>query len=89
MCEKDLSRVSNYLKVPVGELSYTDGNIIQMKTKDSKNITGFPSILNFLHSQSELNKSSEEYFLVKQFFDYSNLFVKSSAKKDRRMYKIN
>ncbi|CAO1432156.1 unnamed protein product [Diamesa serratosioi] len=84
MCEKDLSRVSKYLKVPVGELSYTDGNIIQMKTKESKSITGYSSILNFLHSQSESNKSSEEYFLVKQFFDYSNLFVKLTAKKDRQ-----
>lgn len=89
MCEKVVSSVSNYLKVPMGELGYNGDNIIEMKTKDSKYLTGFSTILNSLHSKSvsPVNKKKEEYFLVKQYFDYSYLFVKSS-RKDRRMYII-
>lgn len=89
MCEKVVSRISNYLKVPLGELGYNGDNIIEMKTEKSDYITGFSTILNSLHSKSESlkNKQKEEYYLVKQFFDYSYLFVKSS-RKDRRMYFI-
>lgn len=84
MVENDIKKVAKYLKVPVGKLSYTDDHIIQMKTTGDERIVGFSSIINFLHNVVEKeNKTSENYFLAKQFFDFANVFIRSSTKRDK------
>lgn len=87
MVENDIKKVSKYLKVPIGKLSYTDDHIIQMKTKGEEKIIGFSSIINYLHNVVEENGSktsdSENYFLSKQFFDFANVFIRSTSKRDK------
>lgn len=84
MVENDIKKVSKYLKVPVGKLSYTDDHIIQMKTNGDERIVGFSSIINYLHNVVEKeNKTSENYFLAKQFFDFANVFIRSTSKRDK------
>lgn len=85
MVENDIKKTAKYLQIPVGKLSYNEDNIIQMKTSGEEKIVGFSSILNHLQNLYEKeNKKSENYFLQKQFFDYANLFIRSTSKRDRR-----
>lgn len=84
MVENEIKKVSNYLQLPVGKLSYTDDNIIQMKSSGDAKIVGYSSIINHFHNIIEKeNKSSENYFLAKQFFDFANLFIRSTSKRDK------
>lgn len=83
MVELEIKKISKYLQVPAGKLTYSDDNIIQMKAGSEK-IVGFSSIMNYFHKIIEKeNKSSENYFLTKQFFDFANLFIRSTSKKDK------
>lgn len=84
MCENELKKVSKYYQLPVGKLSYTDDNIIQMKASGNDKIVGFSSILNHFHGKIEKeNKNSENFFLQKQFFDFANIFIRSTSKRDK------
>jgi hypothetical protein len=84
MVELELKKVSKYYQLPVGKLSYTDDNIIQMKGAGNEKIVGFSSILNHFHGKiGNENKNSENYFLQKQWFDFANLFIRSSSKRDK------
>lgn len=83
MVESEIKRISKYLQLPVGKLSYTDDNIIQMKSGEEK-IVGFSSIINHFHATFDKeNKTSENYFLAKQFFDFANIFIRSTSKRDK------
>lgn len=84
MVENELKKVSKYYQFPLGKLSYTDDNIIQMKGTGSDKTVGFSSILNHFHEKIEKeNKNSENYFLQKQFFDFANIFIRSTSKRDK------
>lgn len=84
MVENDIKKISKCLQLPIGKLSYTDDNTIQMKLSGEENIVGYSSILNYLHNINEKeNKKSENYFLTKQFFDYSNTFIRNTSKRDK------
>lgn len=84
MAESEIKKVSKYLKLSIGKLSYTDDNIIQMKTSGEDKVVGFSSILNYLHNIIEKeNRTTENYFLTKQFFDYANQFVRNTSKRDK------
>lgn len=81
---ENLKKICNYYKLPIGKLTYTDDNIIQMKTPNNEEIIGFSSILNHFHEKIEKNKNSENYFFEKQYFDYANIYLRSTSKKDKR-----
>ena len=84
MVENEIKKVSKYLQLPLGKLSYAEDSIIQMKLSGDEKLVGYSSIINHLHNIHEKeNKKSENYFLAKQFFDYANLFIRSSSKKDK------
>lgn len=84
MAESEIKKVSKYLQLPIGKLSYTDDNIIQMKTSGENKVVGFSSILNYLHNIIEKeNRTKENYFLTKQFFDYANQFIRNTSKRDK------
>lgn len=84
MVENELKKVSKYYQLQHGKLSYTDDNIIQMKGQGNDKIVGFSSIINHFHEKIEKeNKNSENYFLQKQFFDFANLFIRSTSKRDK------
>lgn len=85
MSESELRRLARYLGIEdhLGKLSYSDDNIIQMETK-AGNVKGFSSLLNYFHSIVEKeNTTSESYFLKKQFFDFANLFIRTTSKRDK------
>lgn len=83
MIENEIRKVSKYLLLTAGKLSYTENNIIQMKAGEIS-IVGFSSIINHFHNVCEReNETSEIFFLVKQYFDFANLFIRSTSKKDR------
>lgn len=84
--ETEIVRIANYLKYPIkGKLSYTKDNIIQLKISADKNIVGFSTILNYFHNkvQKDEQQSVEDFYLTKQFFDYANLFIRSTCKRDK------
>lgn len=85
MVESEIKRISKYLQVPLGKISHTDDNIIEMKTdNDGKKIVGYSTILNHFHQIfAKENKTSENYFLTKQYFDFANLFIRSTSKRDK------
>lgn len=88
MSESELRRLARFLGIEdhLGKLSYTDDNIIQMETK-AGSVKGFSSILNYFHSIVEKeNTTSESYFLKKQFFDFANLFIRTTSKRDKCKY---
>lgn len=84
MSESELRRLVRYLGIEdhLGKLSYTDDNIIQMETK-AGNVKGFSSIVNHFHQIVEKENTSESYFLKKQFFDFANLFIRTTCKRDK------
>lgn len=84
MSEGELRRLARFLGIEnLGKLSYTDDNIIQMETK-AGSVKGFSSIVNYFHSIVEKeNTTSESYFLKKQFFDFANLFIRTTSKRDK------
>jgi hypothetical protein len=86
MAEKELTKIANYLNHPIkGKLSYTEDNIIQMQQGNSQ-IIGFSTIVNFFHNevQKEQSKQSvEDFYLTKQFFDFANVFIRSTSKRDK------
>lgn len=85
MSESELRQLARYLGIEnqLGKLSYTDDNIIQMETK-AGNVKGFSSIVNHFHQIVEKeNTTSESYFLKKQFFDFANLFIRTTCKRDK------
>lgn len=83
MVESEIKKVSKYLQLPIGKLSYTEDNIIQMKAGDTT-IVGYSTIINHLHNIHEKeNKKSENYFSAKQFFDYANSFIRSTSRRDK------
>lgn len=83
MVENEIKKVSKFLQIPAGRLSYTEDNIIQMNVGNIK-IVGYSSILNHFHNVYEKeNKTSENYFLAKQYFDFANLFIRSTSKRDK------
>lgn len=84
MVDSEIKKVSKYLQLPIGKLSYNDDNIIQMKMSGDEKIVGFSSILDHLHNLIEKeNRTSENFYLTKQFFDYANQFVRSTSKRDK------
>lgn len=83
MCEQEIQRLSDYFKLPIGILSYTEDNIIQMTNADKTKIVGFSSIVNFMHNQIEKENIDEDFYLTKQFFDYANVFIRSTSKRDK------
>lgn len=83
MVENEIKKVSRFLQIPVGKLSYTEDNIIQMTAGESR-IVGFSTIINNFHNIYEKeNKTSENFFLAKQYFDFANLFIRSTSKRDK------
>lgn len=85
--DSEIKKISKYLQLPIGKLSYVDDNIIQMKMLGEEKVIGFSSILNHLHNIVEKeNETSENYFLTKQFFDYANTFVRNTSKRDKRKF---
>lgn len=81
--EQEIIKIATYLKIPVkGKISYSEDNIIQLKI-DDKTLVGFSTILNFFHNKIESDKSSPEFFLTKQWFDFANLFIRSTCKRDK------
>lgn len=81
--ENEIKKVSKYLRIPAGKLSYTENNIIQMKA-GAHNIVGFSSIINHIHNAcGKENETPETFFLVKQYFDFANLFIRSTSKRDK------
>lgn len=86
--ETEIKKVAKYFQLPVGKFSYTEDNVIQLKTSGEQ-LTGFSTILNHLHNISKENNSSENFFLTKQFFDYANLFIRSTSKRDKGEFPID
>lgn len=81
--EQEITKIATYLKVPVrGKISYTEDNIIQLQI-DGKTLIGFSTILNYFHNKIEKDKNTPEFFLTKQWFDFSNLFIRSTCKRDK------
>ncbi|KAG5674003.1 hypothetical protein PVAND_003996 [Polypedilum vanderplanki] len=84
--DKEITKIANYINFPIkGKLSFTEDNIIQMKEKD-KFIIGFSTIVNFFHDLNEkeqTQQSIENYYLTKQFFDFANVFIRSTSKRDK------
>lgn len=86
--EKEITKIANYLKVPVkGKISYTEDNIIQLQI-DGKSLVGFSTIINYFHNKTAKDKSSTEFFLTKQWFDFANIFIRSTCKRDKCNFKI-
>lgn len=85
--ETEIVRIANFLKYPIkGKLSYTEDNIIQMSISGNKKVVGFSSILNFFHNnqmQKNNQQSVQDFYLTKQFFDFANLFIRSTSKRDK------
>jgi hypothetical protein len=84
--ETEITRVANYLKYPIkGKLSYTEDNIIQMNINANERIIGFSSILNYFHNevQKQDNQNVQDFYQTKQFFDFANLFIRSTSKRDK------
>lgn len=87
--EKEITKIATYLKIPVrGKISYTEDNIIQLQI-DGKFLVGFSTILNNFHNKIEKDKSSTEFFLTKQWFDFANLFIRSTCKRDKCKSAVN
>lgn len=83
MVENEIKKVARFLQIPAGKLSYTEDNIIQMTAGESR-IVGFSTIINHFHNIYEKeNKTSENFFLAKQYFDFANLFIRSTSKRDK------
>jgi hypothetical protein len=81
--EKEITKIATYLKIPVkNKISYTEDNIVQLQI-DGKTLVGFSTILNHFHNKIEKNKNSAEFFLTKQWFDFANLFIRSTCKRDK------
>jgi hypothetical protein len=83
---EEIIKIANIFKIPVsGKLSYTDDNIIQLKKGKNESIVGYSTILNSFHNS--LDKSAKEkdvdFYLIKQFFDFANLFIRSTSKRDK------
>lgn len=84
--EKEIVKIANFLKYPIkGKLSYTDDNIIQMTIANGNKIVGYSSIINHFHNelQKKDNQSVQDFYLTKQFFDFANLFIRSTSKRDK------
>lgn len=82
MTQIELVNVAKYFKFPIGKLSYTEDNVITMEVTKQKKIVGFSSILSFWHNQIK-NEDATQHYLTKQFFDFSNLFLRNTCKKDK------
>lgn len=81
--EKEITKIATYLKIPVkGKISYTEDNIIQLQL-DENRLIGFSTILNHFHNKIEKDTTSTEFFLTKQWFDFANLFIRSTCKRDK------
>lgn len=81
--EQEVIKIATYLKIQVkGKISYTEDNIIQLQI-DGKVLVGFSTILNHFHNKIEKDNKTPEFFLRKQWFDFSNLFIRSSCKRDK------
>lgn len=90
--EKEITRIAHFINYPIkGKLSYTEDNIIQMKIDENGNkIVGFSTISNYFHNniqKDQTKEQTEEFYLTKQFFDYANIFIRSTSKRDKCMYK--
>ncbi|XP_070490664.1 eukaryotic translation elongation factor 1 epsilon-1 [Chironomus tepperi] len=84
--ETEITRVAKYLKYPIkGKLSYTEDNIIQLQINEKEKIVGYSSILNYFHNevQNKDNQSVQDFYQTKQFFDFANLFIRSTSKRDK------
>ena len=84
--ETEITRVANYLKYPIkGKLSYAEDNIIQMNINANEKIVGYSSILNYFHNevQKKDNQNVQDFYQTKQFFDFANLFIRSTSKRDK------
>lgn len=89
--EQEVIKIATYLKIQVkGKISYTEDNIIQLQI-DGKVLVGFSTILNHFHNKIEKDNKTPEFFLTKQWFDFSNLFIRSSCKRDKckEQFKVN
>lgn len=85
MSVAELVSIAKYFQYPLGKISFTDDKVMQMEVNKNKNLVGFSTILNFIHN--ELTKGQQidvvEHYLSKQFFDFSNLFLNFTCKKDK------
>ena len=88
--DKEIIKIATYLKIPVkGKIGFTNENIVQLQI-DGKNLVGFSTILNYFHNKVSKKKTSTEFFLTKQWFDYANLFVRSTSKRDKcKLFNFN
>lgn len=89
--EQEVIKIATYLKIQVkGKISYTEDNIIQLEI-DGKVLVGFSTILNHFHNKIEKDNKTPEFFLTKQWFDFSNLFIRSTCKRDKckEQFKVN
>lgn len=85
MAESEIKKVYKWYQEPVGKIGYTSDNTIQMKASGDQ-FVGFSSILNNIHNANEKeNLNAETFFITKQFFDFVNIFIKSTFKKDTSM----
>lgn len=83
MTQKELESVAKFFKFPLGKLSFTEDNVIAMEVSKQKKIVGFSSILNDMHNSMNKNEDPTQHYLTKQFFDFSNLFLRNTNKKDK------
>jgi hypothetical protein len=54
-----------------------------MKTTSGQNIVGYSTIFNHYHQELEKENKTENYYLTKQFFDFANIFIRSTCKRDK------
>jgi hypothetical protein len=83
MTQKELESVAKFFKFPLGKLSFTEDNVISMEISKQKKIVGFSSILNHIHNSMSKAEDPTQHYLTKQFFDFSNLFLRNTNKKDK------
>lgn len=88
MTENEIKKIAKYFQLPLGKLSYNEDNVIQLKTAGGEKLVGFSTILKHFQSGKE-NKSSESYYLTRQFFDYANIFLRGTSKRDKGNLLIN
>lgn len=84
MTEAELTSIANFFQFPLGRLTYTADNVIAMEISENHGkIVGFSSILNYIHNKLCKTDDIAEHYLSKQFFDFSNLFLRFTCKKDK------
>jgi hypothetical protein len=84
--EIEIKKIARYLKYPIeGKLGYTDDNIIQLQINKEQKITGYSTIINYFHNEftPKNDVSVQDFYRTKQFFDFANIFIRSTSKRDK------